>query len=189
MTAFEPINVPQAIKLKVSDFLLLNDSGAFNEHGKTELLEGEILCMNAQYSRHARLKTRLARLLWDALDGINSDLEVLIEVSVRLSENSMPEPDLTLTNYRGNDPVPRESVAIIVEVADSTLDQDLGRKAPLYARAGVPEYWVIDVESEVIHQLWQPVDGVFVGQRILPFGDELSVATIADLKIATRGLV
>jgi Uma2 family endonuclease len=188
MTAFEPINVPQAVKLKVADFLLLNDSGAFADYGKTELIDGEILCMNAQFSRHARIKTRLARLLGDALEAIKADLEVMIEVSVQLSDDSMPEPDLTLTSYRGNDPVPLASVALFVEVADSTFDHDMGRKASLYAKVGIPEYWVIDVEGDVIHQFWAPEGERFKSTRTVAFGDDVVAATIPELQVSTRPL-
>jgi hypothetical protein len=53
MTALEPINVPHAAKLKVRDFLLLHDSGTFENYAKSELIEGEIWVMNSIFSRHA----------------------------------------------------------------------------------------------------------------------------------------
>ncbi|MEI5617566.1 Uma2 family endonuclease, partial [Streptomyces brasiliscabiei] len=77
---------------------------------------------------------------------------------------------------------------LAVEISDSTLDMDLSRKARLYAKYNVPEYWVVDVEARVIHQLGAPIDEAYSQHRQITFGDELAAMTIAELKVATVGL-
>ena len=77
---------PERARLSVDDYVLLNDNGAFEGYTKTELIEGEIWVMNAQYSRHARAKTRLTVALTAKLIEIGSELEAISEVAVRLSE-------------------------------------------------------------------------------------------------------
>lgn len=81
------------------------------------------------------------------LRDLGSDLEALVAVTVRVSCDSAPEPDIVLTRYREDREVPVETVALIVEIADTTLENELGRKAELYAAAGVAEYWVVDVNE------------------------------------------
>ncbi len=63
---------------------------------------------------------------------------------------------------------------LIVEVSDSTLDHDLSPKAQLYARAGIPEYWVIDINSRRIHQHREPTAVGCASLRIVASADSLS---------------
>ncbi len=184
MNAAAPIlTTPRKLGLRVEDFLLLNDSGAFDDYGKTELIDGDIYVMNAQHSPHARAKTRLAYAMATRLREIGSDLEVIIEVAVHLNGDSMPEPDIVLTRWRGKGPVPVETVALVVEVADTTLDRDLGRKSDLYAAAGIPEYWVIDLtEGRALMREFPDADG-YHGQLDILLTERLKSATIAGLEV------
>ena len=177
-------------RFTVDQFLALCDQGLFDDYAKSELIQGEIVVMNAQYSRHARAKTNLAFALMQSLAALRSPLSVLIEVAVKLSDGSLPEPDITLTSYRGAGVVPLETVALVIEVSDSTLDNDLGVKADLYANAGVPEYWVVDVnENRVLMHANPRADGSgYDGQLDVPFGDVLHAATIEGLSVGTDGL-
>lgn len=183
------LNTPQPARFTVDEFIRLEATGVFDKYSKTELIEGEITCMNSQWSPHARVKSRLATEFALALRAMKSPLEPLVEVSVRLDDNSLPEPDIVLTDYRGKGAVPVATVALIVEVSDTTLDTDLGRKADLYARAGIAEYWVIDVEGQraVLHSL-PGVDG-YAEHIDVPFGDMLHSATIEGLSVPTEGLI
>ena len=93
-----------------------------------------------------------------ALRALGSDLEAWAEPSTRISDHSLPEPDIVLTRHRGRGVVPLETVALLVEVADTTLDTNLGRKLRIYAEAGVPEYWVADLNGGRIARMWEPVE-------------------------------
>jgi Uma2 family endonuclease len=189
---FRIIDTPERVRLSVDDFLLLNDSGAFDGWTKTELIDGEIYGMNAQHSRHARAKSRLAMALAlrlrDLGSDLGSDLEALVEVTVRVSSDSAPEPDIVLTCYRGDREVPVETVALVVEIADTTLENDLGRKAELYAAAGIAEYWVVDVNERRVLMHEQPGEIGFAEQIDVPFGEPLLSATIEGLIVETAGL-
>jgi Uma2 family endonuclease len=185
---FDTLNVPHTAKLRVADFMLLNDAGAFDHYSKSELIEGEIICMNAQYSRHARIKSTLMFELENALRAMNSNLSAWCEVSIHLSDDSMPEPDIVLTSYRGTGAVPLDTVALIVEVADTTLDNDLGRKARLYARAGVAEYWVVNVEENRALLHTDPTQDGYAEQIDVSFGEPLMSGTISGLSVPTDRL-
>jgi len=182
------LNVPHAHRFSVSQFETLCATGIFDDVAKTELIEGEIFCTNAQYSRHARVKSKLLVELSLALRAMNSDLTAISEVAVRLSDNSMPEPDIVLTRYTGDAAVPVETVALIIEVSDTTFDHDLGRKAELYAKAGVPEYWVVDVTDNRVLMHSAPADGDYPGQWDVPFGEPLHALTIEGLSVESGQL-
>lgn len=184
MNAAAPIpTTPRKLGLRVEDFLLLNDSGAFDDYAKTELIDGDIYVMNAQHSPHARAKSRLLVALANRLAEIGSDLEAISEVAVHLNGDTMPEPDIVLTRWRGKGPVPVESVALVIEVADTTLARDLGRKSDLYAAAGIPEYWVIDlVEGQALMHEFPDADG-YHGQLDILLTERLTSATIAGLEV------
>ncbi|WP_309623371.1 Uma2 family endonuclease [Novosphingobium sp.] len=187
---FRAVTTPEKARLRVEDFLLLNDNGAFDKYSKTELIQGEIYFINAQHSRHARIKTQLAIELAICLRELSSEFEPIIEASTRISDDSLPEPDIVVTSYKGPSVVPLDTVALLIEVSDSTLDIDLGRKADLYANAGVPEYWVVDVnENRVLMHANPRGDGSgYDGQLDVPFGEPLHAATIAGLEVETAGL-
>ena len=177
-------------RFTVDQFLALCEQGLFDDYAKSELIEGEIVVTNAQHSRHSRVKTRLAVRLANALEALGSPLEPQIEASVRLDDGSLPEPDIVLTSYRGTGFVPVETLALVIEVSDSTLETDLGRKADLYADAGVPEYWVVDLnENRVLLHANPRGDGDgYDGQLDVPFGEPLHAATVEGLAVETAGL-
>ena len=81
---------------------------------------------------------------------------------------SMPEPDiLVIREEPTTGPVRGETVALIVEVADTTVKFDLGKKARTYARHGITEYWVADLTGGAMHQHWAPSAGGSVEKREL----------------------
>lgn len=177
-------------RFTVDQFLALCEQGMFDDYAKSELIEGEIVVMSAQHSRHSRVKTRLARRLGNALDAMRSPFEPQVEASVRVSDGSLPAPDIVVTSFRGPGVVPVDTVALLVEVSDSTLETDLGRKADLYAEAGVPEYWVIDLKEDrvLLHANPRPDGSGYDGQLDVSFGEVLHSAAIAGLSVATEGL-
>lgn len=179
---------PEKIGLRVEDYFALARDGAFDDYGRTELIDGDIYAMNAQYSRHGRAKFRLAAALSDALNAAGSKAEVMIEVSIHLTSNSAPEPDITVTTYEGDDAIPLDTVLMIVEISDTTLAIDLGRKADLYARAGISEYWVVDVEGREVHRLRHPSDNGFSEKNVTAFGEPLTATVLGGLPIPTNTL-
>ena len=189
MTAFEPINIPHVAKLRVQDFMLLHDAGVFDECAKSELIEGEIWVMNAAYSNHGKTQFELAFLLKIAMQSAEIEGRVYTATSVDLGSDSVPEPDVVVAYDHEGGPLPRSKVMLLIEVADSTLKTDLGRKANLYAKAGVPEYWVADVEGKMIHQHWSPSANGYAERREVAFGAEVESATLKEVIIETTGLL
>ena len=113
-----PFNTsPLPVRLRVEDYHLLDESGAFAAYAKTELIAGEIVYMNAQHRPHVVAKSEIAFRIRLAIEAMGSDLFVAIEGSARLSDHDLPEPDVVLTNEPyGEGPIPQRSVMLVVEV-------------------------------------------------------------------------
>lgn len=190
MTAPLPLSTDvQRAKLTARDFWTLAEAGAFEGFAKSELIEGEIWVVNTVWVWHSRTTAYFTGELMFALRALNSPLIVYTSGSVDMSDDSVPEPDVSVgIDHRERTGLPLGKLALAVEVSDSTLANDLGRKARLYARWGVPEYWVVDAAGEVVHQLWSPVGEAYAERRQVPFGETLTSATIGGLTISTDGL-
>lgn len=183
MTEVLPLNTtPLPVKLRIEDYLLLDRSGAFDAYAKTELIDGEIFYMNAQHRPHALTKMKLYDAISAALRASGSPLTALVEASIAIPDHGVPEPDIVLTSEpEGEGLIPLGSVALALEVADTTLANDLGVKAQLYARASIPEYWVADVTGKVIHQLWAPNGEAYAQRREVAFDERIEAVTVAGL--------
>ena len=189
MTAQLPISSStQLARFGAHEFWLLADSGAFTEFAKSELIEGEVWVVNAVHSRHARVHASLTADLVLAVRQGKIPLIVYSRPSTALSDDSIAEPDIALARRADGKAIPGKDVLLAIEISDSTLSFDLGRKAALYARHGIPEYWVVDVEGKIIHQHWEPRAVGYAEVRQIAFGDEVVAKTVAGLTVATNGL-
>ena len=177
------------IKLRVSDYVLLDDAGLLVEPGRTELIDGIIYVMSPQHRPHWFVKNELTYRLRRALELADAALYAGSEGSVLVSEHDLPEPDIIVTDDPiGLGPIPLASVRLIVEVSASTHDLDSGPKAGLYAAHAVPEYWIVDVAGRVIHRRHAVGAGTYTISDAVPFGAPISAATIPGLAIETVGL-
>lgn len=190
MTAHLPLSTDvQRAKLTARDFWTLAEAGAFEGFAKTELIEGEIWVVNSVWVWHARTTAYFTMELGFALRALASPLVVYTSGSVDMSDDSVPEPDVSVgVDHRERTGLPLGKLALAIEVSDSTLANDLGRKARLYARWGVPEYWVADATGEMVHQMWKPSPDGYAERREVPFGVPLTSATIEGLTIPTVSL-
>ena len=190
MTAEKPKNdtAPQPAKLTARDFWLLAESGAFDGYAKSELIEGEIWVMSAIHSWHAKAMARLAYALRAALLEEGIALEVFMPVSVALSNDSVPEPDVALAEDHVDGPLPLAKVKLAIEISDTTLKVDLGRKALLYAEHRVPEYWVIDRDGACLYRHHAPGPEGYGERGEFRLGERVEAATIPGLRVETDGL-
>ncbi len=181
---------PHPAKLTARDFWLLADNGAFENHARTELIEGEIWVVNSVHRWHARTLAMLTRELARAIEAAGLPLEVLTAGSVSMSDDSVPEPDLSviLPLDKNADTIGLEELKLAIEVSDSTAEFDLGRKAKLYARHGVPEYWVVHRDRREVIRMWSPTKSGYSERREAKFGERVEAATIADLTVETQAL-
>ncbi len=190
MSVLETWTEPRPIKLTATDFLQLADAGAFQSYGKTELIEGVIVCMNAHHSTHALVQGEFFLRLAIALRELRPDLRAAVEGTVALSSANMPQPDILVTSYRGpRAPIPIASVPLIVEIADTTAGYDRRAKASIYAAGGVPEYWVVDIEAGEVARFWAPAPGGYTRSDAVPFGGCIEALTLSGLSVPTDDLL
>jgi Uma2 family endonuclease len=182
---------PRPAKLTAKDFWLLAESGAFEKHARTELIEGEIWVVNSVHRWHARVMGIMNRELARAVETAGLGFEVFVAGSVSMSDDSVPEPDISVITAMHNESktIECEELNIAVEITDSTAHFDLGRKARLYARHGVPEYWVVHRDRREVIQMWSPADTGYAEHREVKFGEPIVSATISSLSVATGGLI
>ena len=190
MDATLQLDEPVPVQLTVDDFMLLEQSGAFDGYARTELIEGTIVAMNAQWVLHARAKSELAFNFKLALRDLGLDLDVIVEGSVRLGERNLPVPDVSVCDplVRARIPVPAASLRLAVEISDSTLNYDLGVKSKLYARAGVREYWVVDLTGNELHRMIAPSGDRYTSSDVVALGGVIASLTIPGLDVSTDGL-
>lgn len=182
-------NGPRPVKLGLEDYLMLDNACAPDGCRKTELIDGTIFSMISEGLPHARIVSRLFHQIAVALLEFEPNLEAIAGCSIPMLPCSVPQPDIVVTSEPdGTGLLPLGSVRLIVEVADATLAFDTRRKASLYARAGIREYWVIDVNAGAIRQMWRPEDETFAETRTVPFGQAVTAATIDDFTIETSTL-
>ena len=148
-------------------------AGIIDADARVELIDGEMVPLAPAHLPHARACMRIAAALMGA---VPPDLEVVDQVSVRLSPTSEFMPDLAVVRRTAGDGVllPRD-VALLVEVAGSSIRRDRQLKPPIYAAAGIPHLWVVDLTARVTAVFAAPVGGRWQAEDEVPFSAPLAV--------------
>jgi Uma2 family endonuclease len=151
------------------------------EEAKVELLDGRIASMSPHGDPHRIAVRRLARLL---IRSLGDRAAVDVQSSYAASELSKPEPDVVVLPP-GDEPdaVPKRAW-LVVEVADSSLLRDRGVKARLYAAAGVPEYWIVNLLEDVIEVHRQPGPDAYGQVTRHLRGEVLMVPSFEDIAVS-----
>lgn len=156
----QPEGWPRPHRLTVHDYYRMAEVGLLHPDDRTELIEGEIVDMPPIGSEHASVVTLLTERL---LRAVGDSAVVRVQQPVRFMPRSEPQPDLALVRrkadaYRSGHPTAKD-VLLLIEVSHSTLRYDLEDKARLYAKHGIPEYWVVDVANRRIVRQRNPSRG------------------------------
>jgi Uma2 family endonuclease len=183
-----PTTVPA--RYTVRRYLALVDEGVLRADDPVELLEGLIVAEPPQDPPHASATGRVEDTLREVAGG---RAVVRTQAPFVAGPCSLPEPDVALVPGRRADydaAHPTEAL-LIVEVADSSLLQDRLTKAPIYAAAGVPECWIVNLRDdcvEVFRDPW-PKRRRYATTRVVPRGDFIALAVIANARVAVDDLL
>ena len=163
-------------------FLKMGELELFHQDDRVELMEGEIFSMVPPGSVHTSRNSKAARVFIRAIDD---SLAMVSIGSIRLSDNTTLEPDLLIVlpradEYKHELPTP-EDVLLVIEVSFSTLRLDRTRKLGLYARAGVPEYWILNAIDTVIEAHSVPINGHYTQSRTYRPGETISPASFPEI--------
>jgi Uma2 family endonuclease len=152
---------------------LLDDS-------RVELLLGTLVEMSPQGPLHADAVRRLAERF---IRDLPRDVHTRVQSPLALSDDSEPEPDIAVVpaaDYRLSHP---SQAVLVVEVSDSSLDKDRGIKTALYATAGVPEFWLVNLPDRIVEVHRQPAAGRYDTIVRRGVADVLTPAGFPALKI------
>ena len=174
----------------VGEYYRMAEADILTEEDRVELIAGQIVAMSPIGSRHAACVDRLNGLLHRQP---GSAFIVRVQSPIALDAYSEPEPDLVLLRPRADfyaEAHPSAAdVLLAVEVADTSVDYDREVKLPLYAHAGLPEVWLIDLQKGCIEVYAQP-QGRAYQQRVEVTADAtLTSPTVADLELAVADVL
>ena len=148
-----PADLPARRAFSVADVERMVELGIIHHDERIELVDGELLRMSPKGNRHEILKVALLEY-W--ADKRLTDIRIAPETTYRLAADTYLEPDLLVYRKPGLKSLKGPGALLAVEIADSSLGYDLGAKAAVFARFGVPELWVIDAVRMAIHVHREP---------------------------------
>ncbi len=181
---------PARHRFTIDDLERMVRAGILREDARVELIEGELYDMNPIGWAHQAcvdwLTASFVRQLGDRAI-------VRAQGPIRLGDRSLPQPDLTLLRpradyYRHEGPAASD-VLLLVEVSDTTLAYDRDVKVPLYARAGIPEVWLVDLAGEQLLVFREPEHDGYRDSRVYRPGDALSPQAFPDMSLAVDDLL
>lgn len=171
----------------IEEYHRMAETGILRPDDRVELINGEVLEMSPIGSRHMACLNNLNRAF---VLGLGARAVVSPQNPVQIPLYSEPEPDLAVLrarSYKASAPT-AEDVLLLVEVAETSLRFDRTVKLALYARAGIPEYWLADANAETITVYRQPADETYTEARVVGIDGTLSPLAFPDLLIRVADL-
>ena len=171
-------------------FEKLAEVGLVDPDARLELIDGEILQkMSPQSSRHATAVLLVAEALRSVF--ASPAYTVRVQLPLALGPYSEPEPDVAVVEgtprrYREAHP---STAVLVVEVADASLAFDRTRKAALYARAGIPDYWIVNLLDGVLEVHRQPEGDAYRERLVLPSQERVRPLARPEVEIAVAELL
>ncbi len=164
----------------VEEYERIVETGIFAEDERVELIRGRIVQMNPIGDDHAWNVTRLSGIFWQ-----RGGVVVLAQNPIRLGPRIAPQPDLAVLRPdvpQNRKPEPAD-ILLVIEVADSSLSYDRQAKAPPYARANIPELWIVDINGERVESYRDPSPVGYRTVRLYLRGEQLAPEFKPDLLV------
>ncbi|MEH1885004.1 Uma2 family endonuclease [Nostoc sp.] len=168
----------------VNEYHRMFETGIITENERVELIDGQVIPMSAKNPPHAA--TTLCAS--DYLKRLLAEVALVrVQDPIQLSQYSEPEPDIAVVRidsrkYIDHHPAPNE-IFLLVEVADTTLDTDPKQKAPLYAKAGIADYWILDVNQRQVYVFREPALEGYNQELILDEDAILSLIAFPEIEV------
>jgi Uma2 family endonuclease len=182
------MSVPVAGKYyTLEEYHRLGDIGVLGEDDRVELIEGDIVAMAAIKGPHMLGLNRCTRALTRIPD---QPWIVSVQNPVHLFGDTEPQPDIAILRPEADRAAVPEAadVYLVIEISDSTLSYDRGRKRRLYARAGIPEYWIMDVGARrMLRHTGLEGDDYRVIDQFVP-GDTIDALVLPAIRLSVAAL-
>ncbi len=164
------------------------EAGGFDPEDRVELLDGEIWDVTPQGTRHGATYSAMHMALQRAF---GDSCYARCQLPFPLDDSSMPEPDIAMVRGAPADHVDRypTEALLLVEVSVSSLRHDRGLKLSAYARGGIPEYWVVDVEARQLEVYRDPAGSTYRSVTVLTRAESVSPLHAPDATIAVADML
>ena len=173
-------------KLSIDKYEQMIRAGILTENDRVELIRGELLDKRPIGDAHVEVVNRLNRTFARLLD---ESVTVSIQNPLVLAD-SEPEPDVALYTRRSAGKARPGDVHLVIEVADSSLEFDRTVKLPLYAEAGIRDFWIVNLIDERLEVYRQPqLDGTYTEQRSLQAGEEVEPLAFPGLRLSVNDIL
>lgn len=181
-TAAPPALAPTRRRFTVAEYYAMADIGILAENDRVELLEGDLIVMPPIGDWHAACVDRFTNTLPPQLQG---RAVVRVQGPTRLNYRSEPQPDVMLLRwrddfYQGGHPGP-DDVLLLIEIADTSVDYDRGAKLSAYARAGIPEVWIVTRQDRRIEAHTVPAESEYANVRHAGPGASIAPEAFPDV--------
>ncbi|MCS6802271.1 MAG: Uma2 family endonuclease [Chloroflexota bacterium] len=177
-------------RFTVEEYRRLSDLGLLGEEGRTELLDGEIFDMPAIRPPHAYCVGALTKL---CVLGVGDAAVVWVQNPAAIDRQSEPQPDLLLLRgpgdrYRTAHPTAAD-ILLVIEVADTSYRHDREVKLPLYARAGIPEVWIVNLPARQVEVYREPEREAYREQRVVGPEGQIVPAALPQLAVPVAAIL
>jgi Uma2 family endonuclease len=177
------------LRLTLRDYHAMIERGGFDPvwHKHIELIHGKLYQSPAPTPLECSVTSHLLQWLWDRL-GETCCIRCRAPITI-ISTESEPEPDVLVAveaEYGDRHPYPEDSL-LVVQVSATTLDFDVTTKAELYARAGIVDYWVVDLVNRIVHVFREPSAAGYAVHERVTAGD-VSPLAFPQVKLALAEL-
>jgi Uma2 family endonuclease len=174
----------------VDEYHRMWDAGIFPYHKRYELIRGEIIEMPPPKPPHSGRVNRLNHLF---MTRLRDSALVAVQNPSSIDDMSEPVPDILLLKpradfYSERHPVPAD-ILLAIEVSNTTLRFDTKVKAPLYAEAGICEYWILNIPKNVLEVRSDPVNGVYTRHEILKYGQSVSAGAFPEVSFRVEDIL
>ena len=169
-------------QITVEEYDLMIESGVFDEDDQIELLSGVIIEKMPKVTEHSSANDRAARVFFKTL---NEKVFIRNQNPIWLDGFSEPEPDIVLAapkagEYENSYPTPDE-ILLILEIADSTLGYDRNTKGAAYARAGIRQYIVLNVQEKTLEDYREPNTDGFQSKQTYRAGQNFNLVAFPEV--------
>ena len=177
-------------RFTTEDYHRMTETGVFRPDDRVELLDGEIFDMSPIGPSHGSVTKRLNQCFHQLAQG---RWIVSIRDPVHLETYSEPQPDLMLLKvtpdfYRLRYPLPAD-VFLLVEIAEASIEYDRQKKLPAYGRAGIREYWIVNLEEKAVEVYREPHLTGYRSRLILHSGDKAHPLAFPDALVDVAELM
>ena len=176
-----PVNNKITRKLfTTEEYHKLAEIGIIKETDRVELINGDIITTTPIKSKHAGMVDLLIEFL---IIKLYKKATIKCQNPITIANHTEPEPDIVVAHYKEDSyisahPSPNE-IYVVIEVSDTTLEKDREVKHPLYANAGIPEYWIINLVDRQIEIYRQPKNGEYHFKQIISEETMINCKSIA----------